>query len=471
MTEDWTKEWERRTVNGVYPLQRYLGRSNHSVVFRTECPAQGIAQAAIKILPAHRALSATQLSYWRKAAALTNPHLVRILDSGRCELGGHQFMFVVMEYAEQNLSQILPSRALTTDEVGDLLPPTLDALSYLHAQNLVHGGLKPTNFMVVDDRLKLASDTIQPAGERQATIAKLTVYDAPEAKSGPISLSRDMWALGVTLIEALTQTPPAWSRETSDAVVLPAGLSPQLASILQRCLDREPKRRPLIAELSSLFAQDGVVASPPAQDVAPVATRVPTAPIARAVIREPSAASQPFPAEQLSDESPTSSSGSSEPSAPKGLSMMTVVGLVVVALAAIWAGKHWFHGRPSVAQAPVIALPVPKLLAAPAPVETSKPSVAVQPTIVHEEVPEVSKRSRESIRGVIKVTVRATVNRSGDVVATHVETHGSSKYFARAATEAAKKWKFVPAPDRVSRTWLLQFEFSREGVTADGDAA
>ena len=63
MSEDWTKEWERRIVNGVYPLRRFLGRSNHSVVFLTDRKAQNLAQAAIKILPAHPALAESQLSH------------------------------------------------------------------------------------------------------------------------------------------------------------------------------------------------------------------------------------------------------------------------------------------------------------------------------------------------------------------------------------------------------------------------
>ena len=36
-----------------------------------------------------------------------------------------------MEYAEDNLAQILPHRALTPEEVRDLLEPALDALTYL----------------------------------------------------------------------------------------------------------------------------------------------------------------------------------------------------------------------------------------------------------------------------------------------------------------------------------------------------
>jgi len=33
----------------------------------------------------------------------------------------------------------------------------------------VHGQLKPSNILVIDDQLKLASDTIRPAGNFHAT--------------------------------------------------------------------------------------------------------------------------------------------------------------------------------------------------------------------------------------------------------------------------------------------------------------
>src|SRR5580692_5688309 len=268
MTEDWTKEWERRIVNGVYPLRRFLGRSNHSVVFLTECTAQNVPQAAIKILPAHRALAEAQLAHWRRAAALSHPHLMRLHDAGRCQLGGHNFLFVVTDLAEQNLAQILPSRPLTPDEVRDLLPATLDALAYLHGQNLVQGGLKPTNFLVVDDLLKLASDTIRPAGERAANTARPSRYDPPEAKNGGESTAGDIWGLGITLVEALTQTPPAWSRESSDSVSLPDNLAPEFVGAIQRSLNRDPGQRPTIAELAVLFNLAPPVTPPPA----PVAT-------------------------------------------------------------------------------------------------------------------------------------------------------------------------------------------------------
>ena len=70
------------------------------------------------------------------------------------------------------------------------------------------------------------------------------------------------------------------------------------------------------------------------------------------------------------------------------------------------------------------------------------------------------------IDGVIKVTVRVTVDSAGNVGEASLEGPGPSRYFARLAIEAARKWKFDSAADGGPRAWLLRFEFSRNGVSA-----
>ncbi len=249
-TEIWTK-WESQVVNGIFPLRRFLGRSNHSVVFLTECRARNLANAAIKIIPSDPARAESQLSRWQLAASLSHPHLIRLLEAGRCKLGGHPFLFVVTEYAEQNLAQILPHRALTVEEVREMLTPALDALAFLHAQNLVHGQLKAPNFLVVNDQLKLASDTIRTAGDATG-----------------IDFAGDMRALGATIVEALTQVRPALENSVS-AVSLPPTLPPGLAEAVQRCLSPEPGNRPTVSELRNRVDPTAEAPPPAAQTPSP----------------------------------------------------------------------------------------------------------------------------------------------------------------------------------------------------------
>jgi TonB family protein len=92
-------------------------------------------------------------------------------------------------------------------------------------------------------------------------------------------------------------------------------------------------------------------------------------------------------------------------------------------------------------------------------------------SVLHEEIPNVPRSARDTIHGHVKVAVRVTVDRSGNVIRQTLENPGPSKYFARLAAEAARKWKFAAADTPQSREWLLRFEFSRDGATGHATPA
>src|SRR4051812_456761 len=248
---DARNNWEGRTVNEIFPLRRFLGSSNHSTVFLTESSVEGFLNAAIKLVPVvDPAHNQAQLWHWKTAATFSHPHLMRLLDCGQCELDGEQLLFVVMEYAEESLSQILPYRSLGPDEVQELLVPTLDALALLHGDKWIQGQLKPSNFLVVNDQLKLAVDTVRPVGVSQvARRRSSSIYEPPESDSGTVSPASDIWALGVTMTEALTQYPPTWLGGRTDPPTFPTNLPPQFADTIQRCFSPNPVDRPTVAQL------------------------------------------------------------------------------------------------------------------------------------------------------------------------------------------------------------------------------
>ena len=475
MTEVWTK-WEGQVINGVFPLVRVLGASDHGAVFLTEYKAQNPTSAAIKLVPAVPTLAQTQLTHWTTAAALSHPHLIRLLEVGRCEIEGRSFLFVVMEHAEQTLAQILPRRALTPDEVREMLRPTLNALAFLHGKNLVQGRLKPSNILVVDDQLKLASDTVHPVGESAASIAKSSVYDPPEAKDGGFSTAGDIWSLGVTMVEALTQHPPSWPDDKSDTPSFPPALPAAFAEIAGQCLNRNPAKRPTVADVEAKIhpAPQSPAISLPQPRVAPAQPRVaPTQP--------PVAPAQPpvAPAEPPVSESPIQR-------------FIPAITVLLIVAAAVWAGLHLRSSRTLERSGPPAAASQNPETPVSAPTEVftpssnaksagskspaslhasdpsdqrAKPPANGSASVFHEEIPEVPRHARATIRGLIKVAVRVTVDSSGNVVDETLENPGPSKYFARLATQAARKWKFAPADDQDSRRWLLRFEFSRGGAT------
>ena len=81
--------------------------------------------------------------------------------------------------------------------------------------------------------------------------------------------------------------------------------------------------------------------------------------------------------------------------------------------------------------------------------------------------PDLLPKAVSSIHGQFVVKVRVSVDAAGAVSSAELDSQGPSKYFANAALEAARHWKFKPAQvsgQAAASTWVLQFRFKREGT-------
>jgi TonB family protein len=260
MTEA-SKQWEGQIVDGIFPLRQYLGGSDHSAVFLTEYSEGEPQKAAIKLIPANAATADAQISSWESAAQLSHPNLLRLFRGGRSRIDGNDLLYLVMEYAEEDLSQILPQRALTTEETRDMLSPVLDALEYLHGKGFVHGDLKPANILAMGDHLKISSDAISRIGEAPSSAKRAGAYDPPEAISGILTPAADVWSLGTTLVEVLTQHLPEWGPGPQREPLVPANLSAPFLEIAQQCLHLEPQRRISVRDIAARMNSRAAVAS------------------------------------------------------------------------------------------------------------------------------------------------------------------------------------------------------------------
>lgn len=229
------KRWEGQVVDDKFVLGEYLGGGPDRPVFLTEYDA---GRAAIKLVLADPSTAALLLSRWRTASELSHPHLARILAHGSGRLNGTSLGYVVMEHADQNLSEVLADRPLTLAETREMLEPVLNALAWIHGQGLVHGHLCPANILAVDDKLKISSDGLCPV----------------ESAEGSRSPAADIEALGMVLCEALTQ------RRTPGQP-----LSPPFLEIVDLCLQSDPLQRPTAAHLARLLLQPAAPAPEPVQ--------------------------------------------------------------------------------------------------------------------------------------------------------------------------------------------------------------
>jgi TonB family protein len=287
MSDSW-KQWEGQVVDARFLLRQYLGGSEHSAVFLTQrgTPPQ---KAAIKFIQVDEPDAELQLFRWKHAHDLSHPHLLRTFESGRCRLSNFELLYVVMEFAEENLSQFLPQRPLTPAEARDVLAPTLQALAFLHGEGLVHGHVRPSNILAIEDQLKLSSDGVfsidehiershMPAAEPEQSIFPVGLrhaspYDPPEIAKGIITPAGDVWSLGMTLVEALTQQLPLPGAGSQDPIV-PDTLPAIFLDIARHCLHRDPQRRWTVVEIAARLNPSS--AAPSASAAKPVSAPSPT---------------------------------------------------------------------------------------------------------------------------------------------------------------------------------------------------
>jgi TonB family protein len=278
---DFWKQCEGQVIDNKFRLRHHLGGTDDSAVFLTQLAAPQSQKAAIKFITAGPTAD-LQISLWLRIMQLSQPSLLRIFDVGRCRIENRDRLYVVMEYAEEDLSQILPQRALTASEARDMLEPVLDALVYLHGQGLVHSRIKPSNILATADQLKLSSDTLFPIGESRKSLSKFDVHDAPETLAFPLSPAADVWSLGMTLVEALTQHAPASPSGSQADPLVPDTLLQPFLDVARHALRRDPRRRWTIPEIAARLnpvaaaAAAGQSLSPLAVPLSPV-TAVPAA--------------------------------------------------------------------------------------------------------------------------------------------------------------------------------------------------
>jgi TonB family protein len=238
-------------ADGRFPLRKLLGVSPNSAVFLTSVtparPSDPAPDAAIKLIPEDPATSDNRLARWRSVAVLAHPGILKILHSGRCIIGGSPCLYVVTEFADEDLGQLLPQRALTPDETRGMLGTVLAALDFLHETGLVHAGLKPSNIHAIGDILKLSPDRICPAGETASAWPLAAPYAAPEAILFPAS---DVWSLGITLCETLTKTLPV--RDEASHFMLP-DLPAPFPEVVRAALVDDPTLRATLDNVRSFL--------------------------------------------------------------------------------------------------------------------------------------------------------------------------------------------------------------------------
>jgi TonB family protein len=272
-------------------------------------------------------------------------------------------------------------------------------------------------------------------------------YDPPEAAAGGVSAAGDVWQLGMTLAEVLTQHLPIWDRSRSSPPPVSPTMPEPLRAIAEHCLHVDPGKRWTVREISDWLEGKRPALSSAESSIGVAAPAVPA-------VRQQSA------------------------KWPYWLGIAAVVAAVIFFLARPKPANPPEDSSPAansqsaqVPKQPQVQSSAPaKDESAPAAAGDDKASGTNEARnnhndgdVVRRVMPQVSPGARRTIQGKIKVRVRVEVNPAGDVEKARLESGGPSKYFSRIALDAAREWKFSPtgADEAAAREWNLQFAFNR----------
>jgi serine/threonine-protein kinase len=294
---------------GSYEILSSLGAGGMGEVYRAR-DRRLDRTVAIKILPEALAHDPERIARFEREAktlaALNHPniaHLYGLEDSDGMRA-------LVMELVDgPTLADRIAQGPIPIDEALQIAKQIAEALEAAHEQGIIHRDLKPANIKIRDDgavkvldfglakladpvfsaqrspsTLSLSPTITTPAMTQLGTILGTAAYMSPEqAKGRPADRRSDIWAFGCVLYEMLSGRRAFEGEDVSDTLAnvlksepdwnaLPPTEPPLIRLLVQRCLEKDLKRRVtdvstaallLNESTTSTFGQPAIVPAPP----------------------------------------------------------------------------------------------------------------------------------------------------------------------------------------------------------------
>jgi serine/threonine-protein kinase len=245
-----------------------LGQGGFAVVFRSRDHSLN-RDVAVKVLDTAGAPAPTLSErFVREAqtiARLEHPNIVPIYEVGQQA----ELLYLAMRCVDgPTLRQLLgsrPMRRLSPGDAARVARAVADALSYAHAEGVVHRDIKPDNILLDKRGNVLVTDFGIAKAAQAATSAQLTTegmiigtpqYMSPEQAAGDTVDGRsDIYSLGIVLYQMLSGGPP-FDGESSAKIIaqqltavprdireLRSDVTRELGAVLTRMLAKDPGQR------------------------------------------------------------------------------------------------------------------------------------------------------------------------------------------------------------------------------------
>ena len=252
-----------RVGGARYILKRKLGRGACTEVWLA-WDVKFEHEAALKFLPTalvqdHHTIELLEQET-RRSAQLAHPSIARVYEFV-CD---YQMAAFATEFVDgwslAALKVDRPEKRFTIDEISLWIAQLCGALEYAHHEFcLVHRALRPANLLLnAREQLKVTDFAIDHLVHRLAAEQGLAVHSTlgylspQQIKGAEASVLDDIYALGATVYDLVTGTPPFYEGDIlaqirelpAPALGIDNPIPPAWEETVAACLAKEPGRRP-----------------------------------------------------------------------------------------------------------------------------------------------------------------------------------------------------------------------------------